>query len=341
MDSCSLYQSLDAEQKSQVIVTALRICAQVATGFALPSPYYLVLDNDVLNALQKPEQTIVRNVVLSIFFEFIRQTEEKVTIVVTPLTLKEFSLEDPFTSEAFFKKAMEGIDSVVKATSFEPLYLGLASFKEAQSYNKSLLHDIGILHNAIVNIKNKYKKTTVDLKVGTATKFPHVAATEIAPSLDMKYFQKDYANYVIRSLIEHLIIINPQTDRYARSHMKSEDAANIANLLTIKKNRLKGAGDLGMLSMCDIGYQFFKNKNMSVIGLTFDQKLEKGLKSLSKIYISSDEIVIGVDSVETASAKLHALYKDGVALDHALTKGERLAQTFCRFLQDNGFQAKT
>jgi hypothetical protein len=75
-----------------------------------------------------------------------------------------------------------------------------------------------------------------------------------------------------------------------------------------KKDKLKGVGDLSILSFCDLGSQFFHKSKFTAIGVTFDARLRDTLINHSQISAMSQQFVMGRDTEKTNRAKLDEFF---------------------------------
>ncbi len=298
--------------KEECLYEAMRLCNQIANGYGLGEPYYLVLDNDVLNALQKPNKYPVRYIALILLFRKLKNLNEDFRITVNPVIFFEFNGEKSFQSDEAFKAGWHTFRRAVYQTGLPIYSYNLDTFKGAKAQFKSIKHDIKIIKNALEQIKATDWK--VNLRSGNLVTFPHVISEERCPRVKTKYFSIHHTRLFLKSVIESRIVHHKENDKFARKNFCSKDVVNKSHLLKNKKGQLKGIGDLSLISLCDIGSQFHNQSDSTTIALTFDKTLEKALSQHSQIGIMSQPLVGGQEDKNSITEKLSDFHIKGQVL---------------------------
>ncbi|MFJ2366007.1 hypothetical protein ACIPIN_20260 [Pseudomonas sp. NPDC087697] len=321
MDLAAQYfASMELDQKNRVTFEVTELLIQVSLGVGLPQPYYLVIDNDVLNALQKPDEYRERYVALMLLFDYIRRSELDFRSAITPVIFIEFSEKDALTTADAFNIAMKHLHQTVAKTGLQLFCQGLSNFKEAKRSEKSINHDLHEISSALSKIKlNEYK---IDLsRPNNRIMLPHAAARYLAPKFKPKYFSRGHTELFIQAAIESKILHNKKNDAYVRKNFHNKYAIRTSKLLTLQSGRLKGMGDLSILSLCDIGSQFSQKFSATSIGLTFDERLRDVLASHSDLTVTSDILISGEETPKSIRKKMFSFLREsqGVERVNAVT----------------------
>lgn len=290
------------EGKRSCIREALRLCHQIALGVGLGEPYYLILDNDVLNALQKPNIYRVRYIALILLFRAIKNQNRNFRIAINPAIFFEFNGEEAFQNTESFEIGWTILERTISQTELPIFYFGLETFKKAKAQLKSIKHDIKIITTALEQINSLSWK--VNLRRGFGVTFPHAVAREECPKVKTKYFSEHHTRLFLESVIESKIIHHKDNDKYARKNFRNKRTIEKSKLLESKKGRLKGIGDLSLISLCDIGSQFHHQPDSTAIAITFDERLENSLIYHSSISIHSQPLVGGKEDENSIEEKM-------------------------------------
>lgn len=97
------------------------------------------------------------------------------------------------------------------------------------------------------------------------------------------------------NVIENKIINSTKNKEFVKN-IRPGIAQDNGRLLKLKKSKVKGVGDLALLSQCHVGAQFHGNSSVSHIGITFDITLSKALDFSSSIALSSEPLNVGDES---------------------------------------------
>jgi hypothetical protein len=295
------------ECKIKCIDDAFRLCHQITLGFGLGEPYYLVLDNDVLNALQKPNIRSTQYIALILLFRTIKKQKKDFRIAINPAIYFEFNGEKAFQNSEAFENGWADLNRAVAQTELPIFSYGLDTLKQAKAQLKSIKHDIKAINAALVKIKSMNWK--VNLRRGIGVTFPHVIAREKCPKIKTKYFSTHHTRLFLASVIESKIIHHKDNDNYAKKKLRDEGAIKKSKLLEYKKGRLTGVGDLSLISLCDIGSQFHHQAKSTSIAITFDKRLERTLIEHSRISVHSQHLIGGQEDKNSIKEKMNDFFE--------------------------------
>lgn len=284
------FKSFSLESQDITITCLHDLYEQISLGIGTAKEYYLFLDNDVLNAIQKPLVYKERYVALSILFGFLRTSNLDFKITITPTIFIEFSEEWCLTNLDAFNLSIKFLSDTVMKTGL-PLYqFGLSSYEEARQCMKNMKSDLNQITQAIKHIRDEDYHLVSHDGDWDQIKIPRTLAMKLAPTITTKYFSKFHTEQLIQSMIEEKILNSGKTDKNTRKKWRNDHSNNKAKLVTLKWHRVKGLGDLSIFSVCDLGSQFHLNSSSTSIGITFDRRLRKVLYYYSWITISSEPI---------------------------------------------------
>jgi len=101
-----MFSKMSNQDKRSCIQDALRLIYQIAPGIGLAEYYSIFPDNDVLNALEKPLNYKTRYIALKIAFNFLKTTDLRFKIIISPAIFIEFSDSHAFDDHNSFNKSM-------------------------------------------------------------------------------------------------------------------------------------------------------------------------------------------------------------------------------------------
>ncbi|WP_041245577.1 hypothetical protein [Geotalea uraniireducens] len=152
------------------------------------------------------------------------------------------------------------------------------------------------------------------------------------PQIKTKYFSERRAKIFLENVIQSKIVHHKGNDPDARKIMRNNEVIVESKLMEIEKGRLKGVGDLSLLSLCDIGSQFHGEAPFTAIGLTFDERLETVLASHSSLTIQSQQLIVGKDDEESVKEKIFEFVEKGRTLSEINKKAESFHGEFIHIL---------
>ncbi len=297
-----LISKFSSNEIEQCIEYTTRLIGQVHSGYGLSEPYYLFLDNDVLNALRNPNDYPVRYVALIVFFKALKAHPSTFNIAISPAVFFEYCQKDVVTSEDKLKLGWYQIGRAIKPLDADFYSIGLGCLEKAKRTYDAIEKD----KKLILSLLNEVKKSdwVVNLETKNGVKFPHAVANEFLAKFKFKleYFDDFFTYKYFESVIVSKILHNKKNSSYIRKTMRDPYAIKRAKLLVENKDKLKGSGDLSLLSLCDISSQFKFSSNDTNIALTFDKRLESTLREQS-IKIASTSLTIGGQNGDTESSK--------------------------------------
>lgn len=306
---------------------------QFRLGIGLPQPYFILLDHSLLVSMRdakRKENERASFLSLATFAHFLKQQPGyDIRVAITPLILFEWLEREPLRDEQQYLTELSNIRSLTEGIGL-PLYLvGFNSFKQAKKIIKNIAADIDQIGFALNSLRNK--KWDITIREGDVIHFLPNITDELVPKLRLKYFSRHYVHLFLRSVIDRAAI-GQNTDKYVRTKLRLEMIENIASLVKISKNKLKGAGDLGLLQICSIGSQFASNAKFTFIGLTLDNKLATVLRDHATLEVSSEPIVIGVDDEESIRRKLKSCFGEGNPLTQITKEANQFSKNFGEFM---------
>lgn len=131
-----------------------------------------------------------------------------------------------------------------------------------------------------------------------------LAERAIPEDMPLKYFSPHYIRQVFRSRIEMRIAKQSQGVFGASPIVSGAVTASLSKLNTLdKRGVLKGLGDIDLLQICDISYQYSRKVDFLMLGLTFDGDLAEALR-LHDHYIESHFMMGGGPDVEQKAEDL-------------------------------------
>ncbi len=298
-----IFKSLTKGEKHQCLYLTTFLAYQLRKGYGLTSPYYLVLDNDVMNALQKPNLYKVRYAALILFFRGIREISNEFKILINPIIFYEFNGKKAFKNISEYEYGWESITRTVFQSGLPSVAAGLQGFRQAKNYYNRIEDDIKTIKAALTKINNTTWNIKLINKKGWIC-FPQHIAREKCPKVKMKIFSSKFTRMLLSNVIEKKIV-NFQKNNGFIEDIRNNLPQGHSKLLELKKGKIKGIGDLALLSQCHIASQFHSNTNATCIGITFDKALSKALSYSSTIVISSEPMTGGEshESIERKSSK--------------------------------------
>jgi hypothetical protein len=301
----SFYSSLGDGEKRAFVGTLFRLHNQFLLAVGFPQPYYLVLDHSLLVALRDgmtKDGERASFLALSTFCHFLtRHSGYDVKASITPLSLFEWLERKPLRDEARFHAAMKEIAGHLASVGL-PLYqAGCGSFKEARKNIDHIIGDVKRISGALAKVRGK--KWEIEISQGDFVYFPPYLTERLVPKIRLRYFSPHYVRSALRSNIDRELITK-SSDKYVRSKLRNEGVNKMAALVKFKKAELKGAGDLGLLQVCDLGSQFLRGARQTMVGLTLDGTLEDVLRHHSALHVDSEPIVAGRDDEESMKRKI-------------------------------------
>lgn len=276
-----LFKNLSVEKKLECLHEIIRLNRQLVNGLGLGKTYYLLLDNDVLNALSKPNSQSIRYISLIVTFIVLKRINLNIKLLINPVIFYEFNGEEAFNTEIEFNNAMNELTKLLLKLEVEVFVSDMKTFKEAKKNFKSIKHDIKIIHSAIKKIKSSDFSLNLD-NSNPNYLFTPIIANKISPKISTKFFQSHKVQKFIDSLVQSKIMHNKENSKNSKI-LRHKETLELSRLLKLKKNKLKGIGDLSLLSFCNMNEQFYNSSDIITIAISFDELLEKNLKNHSTI----------------------------------------------------------
>ncbi|KAF0250488.1 MAG: hypothetical protein FD167_114 [bacterium] len=304
----TVFDSLSSEGQSKFIHDLLSLYELFRLGVGLPQPYYIIPDHSVLAAIRdfeiegKEEERSRTLSFISLIFFLKAYTDYDLRLAISPLILYEWIERKELKDEASFKSELSRLHQHLEILDLTFYQMGLTTFKEAQRNINNIISDIEQITKTLDVIRNR----DWDLKFirEDHVYFPPYITSPLVPKIKLQYFSQHYTNLFFRSVIESKAIGN-NSDKRVRSELKNDGVNTMASLMKIKKGKLKGAGDLGLLQICDIGSLFLNDSKFTTIGLTFDRILSMVLFNHSEFLIESGVFQTGTKN----EAKFHQVMK--------------------------------
>jgi hypothetical protein len=105
------------------------------------------------------------------------------------------------------------------------------------------------------------------------------------------------------------------------------------SIIKVRKNEIKGLGDIELFQYCDIRSQFISKSPTTYVGLTFDENLAKVLGTFSNLNVRSEEIRGGED--ESSIMKKWENYQKELSRLTQVEEAQKVfGNNYVRFLDD-------
>ncbi len=309
------------DEISDCLGYTVRLISQIQLGYGLSEPYYLFLDNDVLNALRKPNQYKIRYVALIAVFKALNHHHSEFKVAINPAIFFEFNRSSVLTSERDFDNGWYQLIRSVNPLGVECCSVGLKTLSEAKLAYKAIENDKGHILKVLNDIKSK--DWFVELETQNGIKLPHAVANEYLSELEcsLLYFDSFMTGLYLQSVIVSKILHNKRNSSYARKSMRDPYAIKMSKLLEGKKDKLTGRGDLSLLALCDISSQFKFSTKSTNIALTFDKRLESILIDKSKRIVSTT--INGDDTEDTKLEKRNRFEEESQRMEQSTEESFR------------------
>lgn len=310
-------QGLDEHELAIVVEYIRQYFRQFLAVVSLPTPWFIVLDNALLQDLrlegQKPDR-MLRARALKCLFHYLRaKLPPVVYLAVTPVTLFEYNGRLAPRDEQEFVSKVNEIDALLEQLGLPVLRFRLGSFEEARDNVERLQWDTDEITRALGIVKSR--RYDVPIKQGPYISFPLDLAYELIPrDLLLRFLDPGYVNFVLASIIKEWIWESPVQPKELRKKFRGADASSAYKLAKVEGGKLKGLGDLQILGMCSIRNQFMSRSHVTFVALTSDETLDDLLIEFSNHSLSSGDFQSGDPRNEQKSRR----FVDEMRIQHRL-----------------------
>jgi hypothetical protein len=335
----SLFKELSHEQLYEAVYSLRVLVWELTSAVGLPEPYYVVPDNSLLQDIRhafEPNGRLARYVGIRSFAYFLRNyTNLDVRLVITPAIFFESIGRRELKSESDYKQVLRQLHSELAPLGIRIMISGIESYRKARALCSLILRD----GRSIAKMLNDIKSSDwgMPLREGShkyPIKNPMVMADELLPHrMKLKYFKEWYVRLVLIGIIEKAILESRVNKNILRGYLRETKNFITGSIVKIRKNELKGLGDIELFQYCDIRSQFISKSPTTYVGLTFDENLAKVLNEFSNLNVRSEEI--RGDEDESSMMKKWENYQKEL---NRLTQVEEAEKVFrnnyVRFLDD-------
>lgn len=249
---------------------------QFLSSIGLPTPFFLVIDNcliqDLLHADKKEERKI-RATALMLFTHYLKEKlAVSIYIAITPVTIYEFIGKRNLKDENDYEVNLSSLNSLLEDLQLPIIHFRIGSFEETNENIKRIIWDSEELTEKIQSIKGK----KWDIRINNETELfcsYEIAKRHLPEPFVLRYLNKNFVRYVLASLIQMMIWESPIQSKHLRKRFLELPQTSAAKLLKIKSGDLKGLGDVQIFSLCSVRSQFMAEQHFSFVALTADEIL--------------------------------------------------------------------
>ncbi len=270
------FKNLPLGHEVLVLRYAILFATQFLSAIGLPTPYFLVIDNcliqDLLQA-EKKEERKIRATALLLFTHYLKEKfAVPIYIAFTPITLYEFVGKRLLKDEIDFEENVSSLKILLKDTNLSILPFKIGSFEEANENLKRIIWDAEEVTQKIRLIRQQQWNIRIKNEIELFHCF-QIAQEQVPEPIVLRYLNENFARYILASLIEMLIWESPVQSKHLRKKFLEISQGSAAKILKIKGRDLKGLGDVQILSFCSIQSQFMAEQHFSFVALTADDIL--------------------------------------------------------------------
>jgi len=211
----------------------------------------------------------------------------------------------------------------------------IADYREARKLGSLILRDARHIIKILRDIKDS--QWDICLQEGSSKypiKIPMTKAQELLPSrIKLRYFNEWYVRIILGGIIEKAILESHANSKVIRQMFRNKDHLISSSLLKIKKDQIKGLGDIDIFQYCDIRSQFRSKMPYTYVGLTFDRNLAETLRIHSNLIVRNEEVT-GEDDENSLMKKSQSYVKDLQRLTDFDRAQETFQLNYCDFLDD-------
>jgi hypothetical protein len=294
-----LFEKLDLNQLA-IAEHSLRVLVwEFTPAVGLPEPYYVVPDNSLLQDIRHASQQdgrLTRYVGIQSFAYFLRNyTNLDVRLVITPTIFFESIGRRELKSESDYKQALRQLHNELSSLGIRIMISGIESYRKARALCSLILRD----GKSIMKIFNDTKSSVWDIPLRNGSqkypmRIPMMMTDELLPRrMKLKYFNDWYVRLVLTGIVEKAILESRVNKNILRGYLSERSNFITGSIIKVRRNELKGLGDIELFQYCDIRSQFIAKSPTTYIGLTFDENLAKLLQKFSNLNVRSEEIKDG------------------------------------------------
>jgi hypothetical protein len=297
----SLFKELSYEQL-RVAVHSLRVLVwEFTNAVGLQEPYYVVPDNSLLQDIRhafEQDGRLARYAGIQSFAYFLRNyTNLDVRLVITPAIFFESIGRRELKSESDYKQVLRQLHSELAPLGIRIMILGIESYRKARALCSLILRDGRSIMNILKDVKSS--EWDIPLRKGVhkyPIRNPMALADELLPcSMKLEYFNPWYVRLALVGIVERAILESRLNKGILRGYLSETKNFITGSIIKVRKNELKGLGDIELFQYCDIRSQFISKSPTTYVGLTFDENLAKVLGTFSNLIARSEEIRGGED----------------------------------------------
>ena len=279
------FEALPSEYEVEVARFAQLLARQFLSSIGLPTPFFLVIDNsliqDLLHAGKKAERKI-RATALLFFTHYLKEKlAAPVYIAVTPITLYEFIGKRALRDEIDFKDSLLSLKTLLAGINFPVLPFRIGDFQEADDNIKRIAWDNEELTEKVRLIRQKKWDIRINSEAEMFQSFD-IARRHLPEPFALRYLNENFVRYTLTSLIQMLIWESPVQSKHLRKKFSELPQTSVAKILKIKSGDLKGLGDVQIFSLCSIRSQFIAEQHFTFVALTADEILHAVLKDFTQ-----------------------------------------------------------
>ena len=292
----------------------LQFLGTYASGYELPGPIHLVLDNSIVQDFKhratKPEQEL-RALAYSAFCRFVAGWSDRETsLALSPMAVYEHLGRRSPASADEAAAALQELPGLLADTRLPCIGLGFRGPASLLAKLRDIEADDRYLTSYVRSLDAGDWKT--DLRAPLGVKIPLSIAYEKVPDdLPMRYFDAWYVKFVLAARVEQFIVQQSRHDPASRPIHSGRLGKALADLNEFsKKGLLKGLGDIDLLQICDVSRQYAHDPGFVLIGQTLDDGLAAVLRHRHMYHVSDGGTVGTADGEEGIRRAIRLIFSN-------------------------------
>lgn len=301
--------TLKSSQQEDFIKYFFQLVRQFLGSTGIQRNIFIYIDNNILQDLKQKDSDSNRKLRSLVFYSFMdflaKQSNLKISIVITPIIFFEFSGRNKSLTHDEFIAKIKHLEKLLNVFKFEIYY------KHFNSYDTyiQILDDIKEDEQAIIDALEKLKDVPViKLKTNGVETFslPH-AFTLVPETIKLKYFAYFYVHFILASKIDKALLEHELNDDIRKKYIQHTFDFPLSSLIKTKKGRLEGLGDIELFQECDMSSQYLLDQKHINAVMTFDENLYEVL-SRRQTMIASHAPIYGQDPKIIQQEKLNEFF---------------------------------
>jgi hypothetical protein len=295
-------ESADIEARRVFLKTLAHLDGMLCRYATVSERLLLFFDNNVIQDISKQnsEGKPVHKQRVHALLAFLALAEDyyclDVFACITPVVLYEASGRGVRP----ISEVEAEVRSLMASVGLATYSVGYSSFQDAGSLFKRIRRDEKALGNALREINDKSWARSFVGDGLEGIRIPLSLAEEECPVVQLTYFHPWYVKFVLMHAIEKLLFA-ANSNKSVRSMMMNPQEMEFS-ILKLKGDRVKGLGDLELLSLCELATQTLTHPPNIKMGVTFDDGLRHALLKRANVR-GSLSVDSSVDDVHDSSLR--------------------------------------